>query len=90
MLEVTPTDLDTVLQGLASQIAIDERGTSTDAFECIPQKQVTAAVRPIKSNDFALSNTEIVHQPVADSLHCEIESIVHPELAFKVQKKVIG
>jgi len=85
-----PTDLDAMLQRLASQVAVDESRAGTNAFERIPQEQVAAAVRPIQSDNFALFDAEIVRKPVANPLDSEIESLVRPQLTFKVQEKMVG
>lgn len=78
------------MQRLARQVTVDERRARSNPFKSKPQEQVAATVAPIKGNDFALLDPQIVHKPVADSLDFEIKLLVSPLRSFELHKEMIG
>lgn len=75
---LAPAYLDRVHQSHARQVTVDEANARPDPLQREPQQQVLRAIRPIKRHHLIPLDTEIVHQPVADTLQVGEELPVSP------------
>ena len=76
-------------QWLISEMAVDKRNASPDPFQGKPEHQVFRAVSTIDCNHFSFSDSEVIHEPVADSLQVVEKLLVRPRSALEHEKYVV-
>jgi hypothetical protein len=76
-------------QRLIRQVAVDKRNAGPDSVQRKPKHQVFGAVGSVNCNQLSFSDTQVIHEPVADSLQVVEELLVRPRSTLEHKKYVV-
>jgi hypothetical protein len=65
-------------QWLIGQVAVDEGDASSYSLQGKPEHQIFRTVSTIYCNQLSLSNPEVIHEPIANSLQIVEKLLVCP------------